>query len=315
MAYKFKLDERIQAGLRRIAVEQIDRAVATLESTDTEPKDGTAVHVARKSIKRLRALLRLVRPALGEPVFTRENAELRDTAAVLSHARDTQILLETVARLDAHYAEAPHAGLKKLHHAIAARHIENDRSAESEARLEAVARLGRARNRFTRLKLDPDGFDAVRMGLEQSFRRGRKAFDHAYAEPSDETFHEWRKGVQQHWRHMALLSRAWPAMAEARVAAARRLSDILGDDHDLTVLQQRLEALAPPSLSARDRRAILKLAATRQDELRTLARPIGERLFADGARDFSRRVALYWSAAQTIRETRQANAGADGDAG
>jgi CHAD domain-containing protein len=265
---------------------------------------GPSVHEARKCLKRIRALLRLVRPALGERSFRRENASFRETAALLAHARDNEILLETVQKLDTHYASAPHAGLRKLRDAIAQRHETINRSAEAKARGAAASRLESAKPRFAALTLEPDEFEAIRDGLEASLHETRRAFAHAYESPSDDSFHEWRKGVQAHWRHMALLERAWPDVAQARVGEAKKLSDLLGDDHDLFVLQQRLDELAPPGLAQKDRRAIAKLAAARQNELRAIARPMGERLFAGGARGFARRFTCYWQAAQAIRTAR-----------
>lgn len=308
MAYRLKLDEGIQAGVRRIGVAQIERAIACLEATGDE--SATGIHEARKSLKRIRALLRLVRPALGERVFARENGDFRDTGALLSHTRDTQILLETVTKLDTRFGEASGSGLRKLREVLAGSLTVADAAAEAGPRAEAIKRLQQAKPRFARLKLDPDDFDAIRAGLEQTFRRARAAFDASYDEPSDERFHDLRKGVQQHWRHMALLRRAWPEVADARLATARRLSQILGDDHDLAILAARLESPPLAEIPHRDRRTILKLAARRQDELRAQARPMGERLFADGPRSVGRRFATYWNAA---RELNAAGRGQPGD--
>lgn len=311
MAYRFKLDEGIQAGLRRIGAAQLDRAIAYLDGREQHGAEGTAIHEARKSMKRLRALLRLVRPGLGGETFRNENAYLRETAALLSHARDSEVLLATIVKLDACDIHAPHAKLKTLSAAIADNPSISTHATVSEARREARDRLSRTRKRWARLKLASDDFEAVRLGLERSLRRAEAALEHAYSKPSDEAFHEWRKGVQQHWRHMALLRQAWPEMAEARLGAARQLSELLGDDHDLHVLQTRLDEIAPRSLTAGDRRAIRKLAARRQSELRAHARPIGTRLFADGPRDLSHRFELYWRAAAELRALRDSES--DGD--
>ena len=308
MAYRFKLGEGIEAGVRRIAAGEIERAIASLGAKNGD--EAVSVHDARKSIKRLRALLRLVRPALGEAVFRRENDSFRETSALLAHTRDTQILLETVAKLDARYKDTPHASLAKLHDALAAAQATPDRAAETAARDAAIQRLEKSKSRVSRLRLSSEGFEPVRDGLEQSFRKARRAFERSYRQPSDETVHEWRKGVQQHWRHMALLRRAWPELADARHNLARRLSQMLGDDHDLAILVQRLATTPAKELAAKDRRVITKLARQRQDELRALAKPYGERLHAEGPRGLARRFELYWAAATALRDTRT-----DGDAG
>ncbi len=309
MAYRFKLDEPIQAGVRRIGAAQIDRAITELASS---AGSTTAVHEARKSLKRVRALLRLVRPAIGETVFARENTFFRETSALLSHTRDREILLETAIKLETRFAETPADALGRLRKSFSG-DAADETAAENKAsaRAEAATRLRKARARFMRLKLDPDGIDALASGLELSFRRAVKAFEHAYDEPSNENVHEWRKGVQQHWRHMLLLRRAWPELADARMHAARKLSQILGDDHDLAILQQHLDTTKPAGFNSRDRRTVARLALQKQSELRQLAQPLGVKLFADSPRSLGRKFAIYWTSAQDLRALR--NAGDDRD--
>lgn len=86
MAYRFDLEENTRDGVRRIAAEQVGNAERILARTS---KPDAAVHGARKSMKRTRSLLRLVRPLLGEATFHRENARLRDVARMMSEDRAT----------------------------------------------------------------------------------------------------------------------------------------------------------------------------------------------------------------------------------
>src|SRR5512138_742089 len=89
MAYRLKLKEPLLKGVRRIAGEQLGNAAARLKSdSDIE----TCIHEARKSLKRTRALLRLVRPGLGDARFREANARLRDIARGLSAARDRDVV-------------------------------------------------------------------------------------------------------------------------------------------------------------------------------------------------------------------------------
>ncbi len=308
MAYRFKLDEPLQMGFRRICAEQIDRALAELRSAD-DP--GQAVHSARKSIKRLRAVLRLVRPALGDKSFANENARLRDTAALLSSARDAEILLETATKLASFDPRIENRSMNKLKSLLATHFAQLDRTGESVARAEAARRLEAARTRFSRIKLSPDDFDSVWRGLEQNMRHSKTAFEAAYSDPTDEAFHDWRKSVQRHWRHMAVLSRAWPDLAEARVTAARRLSQILGDDHDLAVLKLYIAQSAPNGLTKIDCRDIAMRAVRSQNELRALAHPLGVRLLAESANGIGRRFAIYWKAAKEMRAAEAGGTDAD----
>ena len=145
-------------------------------------------------------------------------------------------------------------------------------------------------------------------GSRTRYRKARKAFRHAYEKPSDEAFHAWRKKVQQHWRHMSLLSRGWPEAMSARASEAKELSRLLGEDHDFAVLLAFVSEQAGKHLEVGDVEALAKLCRTCQDELRAQARPRGERLFAERPQDLEERVHLYWTNAACLAALARAEA-------
>ena len=75
MPYRLKPHKPIQGQVRRIAVKQFDLAAAALGGRGG-PASG-AIHEARKHIKKVRALLRLVRPAIGDEITLTIEAEFR----------------------------------------------------------------------------------------------------------------------------------------------------------------------------------------------------------------------------------------------
>jgi CHAD domain-containing protein len=296
MAFRFKLGEPFDEGGRRIAVEQIERAQSSLH--DKQGDQAIAVHETRKSLKRLRALLRLIRPAMGEQVFKAENSQLRDIGLSLSGARDRHVLLETVDKLERAGRLGRKGLAETLRQTVAAA---NGEGAPLGTR-QALLRLAEAKKRCANLQISGTGFEVVAPGLERSYRRARRAFSAAYREPSDEAFHEWRKGAQAHWRQMTLLSRAWPDYLGARAAEARNLSQLLGDDHDLAVLVAFVHSDAGAALRGEQAALIERAARQRQGELRLTARPYGERLFADTPKRLRRNIGLYWNAAVDVKE-------------
>jgi CHAD domain-containing protein len=295
MAFRFRLGEPFDEGCRRIAVEQIERAQILLHG---KRDHAVAVHETRKSLKRLRALLRLVRPALGEDVFKSETGQLREIGLSLSGARDRHVLLETVNKLEASARFGRRNLVETLRETIAAANGEGAPLTMKQA----DARLAEAKKRLHGLHLVGDGFEVVGPGLERSYRRARRAFAEAYGEPTDEAFHEWRKGAQAHWRQMTLLSRAWPDYLGARAAEARILSQILGDDHDLAMLVTFVHSDAAAGLRGEQAALIERAARQRQTELRASAKPRGERLFAASPRRLQRSVGIYWDAATALKE-------------
>jgi CHAD domain-containing protein len=296
MAYRFKLREPFGAGLVRIGQEQIRLAADGLAT----PADATAIHETRKCLKRVRALLRLVRPGLEDDDYRTENARFREIANLLSGARDLHVLMQTLAKLSAHHDLAEARPVVRLAGALSARQQSAIETVDASKVTRARRLLKQAGREFGRLKLHPDSFAPIGAGLARSYRRCRDAFGEAYDRPSDEAFHEWRKSVQQHWRHMRLLSRAWPDYFAARVKAARELSDILGEDHDYGMLRAYLGGEGRPLLQRREASRLGALCRARQKELRLAARPRGMRLLAEGPRGLTRRIECFWQAAPKI---------------
>lgn len=307
MAYRFKLDEPLDKGFRRVAREQIARATQELDGSLDAAKH---VHESRKAIKRLRALLRLVRPAIGEKPFRTRTAALRDVACALSAHRDHSILDETITKLERYAGREQAALLGEVR-----RRVEPARVGATDGRIDVAAMpalcegLVREGKRLEKLKFKGGAAATLAPGLQQSYKRGRTAFSKAYKNPSDLAFHNLRKATQWQWRQMALLSRAWPEYFNARVAAARELSQILGDDHDLAVLL----AAADKDLAGPERAQLEQLVRERQGALRREAHPRANRLFAERPRDFVSRICCYWDSGQHITPGACSPSGEDQD--
>src|SRR3954454_9500537 len=98
MAYRLSLADDPPGELRRCAREQLDNAIEQLVKRRADDP-VQAVHDARKSVKKTRSLLPLVRSDLGGSAYRRENAAVREAARRLSDVRDADVLVETVDAL------------------------------------------------------------------------------------------------------------------------------------------------------------------------------------------------------------------------
>src|SRR5882724_8492095 len=101
MTYRFQSNETIPAAVQRIAAELLDEA---LEHTNAKIKLDVAVHDTRVCFKKMRGLLRLVRPELVEEEYKRENVFYRDLNRQLSSLRDADALSESLAKLKERFA-------------------------------------------------------------------------------------------------------------------------------------------------------------------------------------------------------------------
>jgi CHAD domain-containing protein len=299
MAYRFRLQEPIAQEVRRVALEQIDIAEEKLASKDDV---ASAIHDARRCLKRLRALIRLVRPALGDGVYRRESERVASTGRLLAGARDVHVMRLTAAKLESRFGPLPDGGGKRLQALLAANAASVPSGAGKDGRAQALKHLRQTRKFFAGHALDGIGIDALAEGLERCYRKGRRGFREAFRKPSDETFHAWRKSAQRHWRHMQLIQRAWPEALSARAGEAKELSRLLGEDHDLAVLLLAVTQGSDAALTRDDIAAVTSLCRACQAEIRAQAEPRGARLFAEPAEELRRRIEAYWSSACRLAE-------------
>ncbi len=293
MPYRFKFDESVKAGFRRIVREQLEIAVAQLSS---DPATDLAIHESRKALKRLRALIRCCAPALGTKAARQHNAAIRDIARRMSSRRDFDVAHQTLAQLEAHFGADAVPILQPLKAHLATRGANTSETLAIADRDEIVLMLQRQVKRLAKAQVKGRGYDHAIAGIEAHYRKGQNALKAALAQPTDDALHELRKSVQTHWRHMALLSRAWPDEFAARVTAARELSQLLGDDHDIAMLK----AMAG-GLKKAERAAIYSLCETRQAEIRAAYSSRARRLYAEPAPAFGRRMAAIWNAGRRIK--------------
>lgn len=287
MAYRLAVGEDdLPAGLRACAREQLDGALAQLERAALA--QGDAIHETRKHLKKTRALLRLMRPALGGERYRSESAALRDAGRALSSARDADVLVDTAARL----AERFPGMLPADVYAELVEALTREATAASAVELGALtAVLREARERVADWPLDGIEWDALVAGAARAYGRGRDALTLVREGATVERLHEWRKRAKDLWYHERLLQQAWPEVMTARIAQLHLLTEQLGEHNDLTLLERRLgdpAPLAPAVDAARER--LLTLAARRTAELRTAAMAGGERVYAETPKAYARRL-------------------------
>jgi hypothetical protein len=303
-------DETAASGCRRIALGQLDLAIELLGGESSTPPEE-AVHETRKALKRVRALMRLLEDELGAKRADRERAILRGAATRLAGARDAEVMVST---LDALVRRHP----RKLGHRRGVAELREDLERE---RLRASARtlgdavtreqvaeeLTEVRARVTKLKL-PANRSAAKLtgaGLEHIYRAGRTGRRRAgRRKAGPRALHKWRKHVKDLRYAAEILNVREPAAADfksagkprskqsrrmvkqsrriAKVARrADRLGEMLGEEHDLMLLAERVRIHKPlKRRRKRTRKRLLRAISRRRAGLRKRALREGERLYA-----------------------------------
>lgn len=294
-SYGLKRDEGAAEGLQRAAAGRAEKALERLRGIGSGEADSAeAVHGARKDMKKLRTVLRLLRGRLPRGAYEEQNQLFRDAARSLSATRDAEVKLGTLEALSEHVDGLPSEALATWRLIL-----ETDREAAANAARdepamgEATARIEAGLEEIEAWPLQGDSWGLLGGGLRRAYRRGRKAMRAAAAEPSERNFHEWRKRAKDLWYGLRLLQEAWPRPLEATAEEAHELSELLGDHHDLAVLREDLHRRRLGDEETGMLEAAIEL---REQELAERAFGLGRRLYAERPKDFSRRLRRYWEA-------------------
>jgi CHAD domain-containing protein len=250
------------------------------------------VHEARKALKRLRALVRLLRPGIGRKVYRRHNELWRDAARRLSGGRDAHVLLELFAALAKDLPSAARKDLKPFGQALESRGNELDTELQAGGVLaEADEALAGAEEGLEALAPRGLGREALLEGLEAAYRRCRRALAEAAREGTEEALHEWRKTAKYARHHVEVLQPAAPQLLGTLEKLWHELTDALGEHNDLAVLGRELEAYAAADEVAEALAELRHRMRERQQKLRGQGFELGRQLLAEKPAAYRTRLA------------------------
>jgi CHAD domain-containing protein len=262
--------EPIATGLRRIAHEQI--AIALRELGDDDLPVQHRVHSLRSRSKKLRGLLRLPGPLMSE-AFEIEDRRFHAAARAVAAPRDQAVCARTIFAL-----EDAGDGTGIADEPIPAAAIEQAR--------ETMAECETAVDTWP---LPVEDFADLAPGVALTYRKCLDAWHAVRREPGDVDFHRLRKWTKYHWYQIRILERLNRPALHRRRKHFRRLQLILGDAHDLALLQARLTG--NDERSAR----LLRRAIARKEDLYAQAVRKGRRAFERSADELVADLARYWA--------------------
>lgn len=225
---------------------------------------GRAIHDVRKSIKKLRAALRLAADMAPDKTLEVVEAPLRAAAHALGPLRDHLVLGET-ARAVARRGERPP--------------ILASAPPSPPILKKAGADLRKAAAGLSHLL--QEGFDpkGAKKGLRAIFKRARRAMKQAAKTAFDDDLHAWRRRAKD----LYYVADSIEAPASV-VKKLKRLTQFLGKDHDLATFVAHHDSTAERETHHR----LLQRARKRRGPLQKKAFRLGEDLFAETPRHFAR---------------------------
>jgi len=260
MPFYILQNEPIAPALRRIAHEQIGIVLSSF-ADDTVPV-AQQVHALRTRCKKMRGLLRLPRPLLGD-MFDVEDQRFRAAAKQLALYRDAEVLTKTIKSLG---GSGDAYGVRRIPIPAAA----------IDGSLEIMAECQDAVDNWP---LEIRDFNDLVPGLSRTYQKCLDAWDATQRDPSDTNFHSLRKMTKYHWYQVRILERLNKAVIRERRRKLHDLQLTLGCAHDLAVLQAFLEC--QDDLESQ----LLHRAIKRKRELYGRAKNLGDEVYETSIED------------------------------
>lgn len=290
MAYRLDPEQPTPLELRRVLREQLDAATSLLRDADVP--SGDALHDVRTHVKKARSLIRLARGDLGAGVARHANAELRAVNRDLAAARDSDSLGECLDRLvSVAVDDTERDALAEVRDAVV---VPSDAPPLTRGRAHgAAAVLVRTTSWIEQVPPRAEGWAALTEGFGREYRRGRRRLARLSDDPTAAELHDWRKRVKDLWYHQRLLRDLWPAAQRPVRRAAKALSNLLGDDHDLAELRNALVD-GDRAMPAMARDLVVSIVDAERLRLQVEARELGGRLYADELAAWVARHGAWW---------------------
>lgn len=296
MAYQLERDESVSDGIQRLILEEVENIVTQL--TDSTIERDLGIHEARKSCKRIRAGLRLVRDEIGKGNYKKENIRFRDIARKLAPARDSWVQIAVMDKLiPVDNTTAFPIGLYKNFRNQLVRDYDLTRQRESEDRTKIPMILESIQESIQvlrKLPIQNKDFTVVRSGLIRTYTRGQDGMIDSILTPIPKNFHEWRKRVKYLWHQIEILLNLNPEKLGELAIQLHALADFLGDHHDLIVLKRTVFEYPYEFENESAMKILVDMIESQQMVLEQKANSLGRQLYVQSAEDFCDDLENYW---------------------
>lgn len=306
MSIQLEYQEDFSSGVKRLMIEECQTALNSIEEADQEEEKHEAVHEARKSFKKIRACLRLIRDEIE--YYSSENKWFRDRGREISDIRDATANIEALDELKQQYdSDLYKNSFNDLRKSLLARRREMaDQVLHTEKRLKKIHdTIVEKIKEIPGWPLDIQSFEDIRPSIKRTYARGLKGLHDSQENGDIEDFHEWRKRVKYLRYQIDILNRLWPGVFETLEDELHDITDLTGFLHDMHNLQLSAQKLADPFSNEEERILFYALTDKQQKHLKKHALLKGRKFYTDSPKKFCDRFDVYWETHQQEIENEQ----------
>lgn len=238
MVVQLRRKESIAHGAKRLIRKEL--AQGRCELTSQELGDDDRIHEFRRHLKRVRAILRLIRDGLGNQAYRSEDHRFSLLARQFSSVRDARACLDAFDSLgssaEQSMSDSERSGLRSL---LQVR-LEHERQIVAERYQKASRDLRSARHRVTGWKIELTDDELVARGFGRVYAAGRQALKGVQEHPDRLSLHTLRKEATYLRNIVEILSPNRVSRLQETFAGLKSLAADAGKCLDLQLLKSVL---------------------------------------------------------------------------
>jgi CHAD domain-containing protein len=249
----------------------------TLLESLKKAHSGQGVHGARRQIKQIRSLVRLMRPVLDEGSYERSSSGLRKAAQALAGQRRSDALQKLARKMSS-------ARLLAVADRHRQAHAPENAGGPPQAARRAIAGIAREAAAWN---LPANGGLLVAKEFLRTYAKGRKLLAKALESRRQDDLHEARKQVIHHLHHLGFLAPTLKKPPDERIGQLEALREVLGELNDLAELARLAEQESEP-VSKKERNIVRR----RRKKLSAKAQKLAMPLYRKKRKAFARRIGV-----------------------
>ena len=289
MPYQLTKNEPIETSLKNILISGIKDAASVLSLKRGLHREQ--FKQARKSLKKARAVLFLLRGSISEERFGEEEKNLRALSATFREVREAHVTEEVFQKLCRdNKNKSREEDLKEINDFLIRKSNETvEQIFQKEKKLkEAIALLTAAMERIPEIKIKRDVWESIEEGIRSIYIECSELKD--FCQDSDDVgaFIDWRKAVKFLRIELDFFKDGLSTEIEKWNRRLHELSDCLGEFQDLTMIQDQLEEGKKEIRNKKSLDEVVQMIKSRKKSLKKIAREIGREVFSQKPKAFTR---------------------------
>jgi len=286
--------ESISINIHRILLEQFHYII--MQSEKGQEEVHKSIHETRKSMKRIRAVLRMIRDEIGYSSYYRENTFYRDLSRKLSEIRNFEVLSKSIKNLQEDLSNTiPPDVFALLEEELGRQRkmVMGGQAGLTQLLKETAGKIEIARDRIYDFPIRHNDFRAFEGGLSRMYRQGKRDLRDARNNPSPTQLHDLRKRMKYFWYQVEILQPIFPGPMKAYASTLETIAENLGIYHDLQVLQEFLsESNIIPDYKVNE--ALQEACLAKKSMLLYNIWPMADIAYSEKPAAMVKRLASYW---------------------